>query len=165
MNFALYLQIRLMRFFWRIKPSDKRIYALSANACPPFFGPTWFRYAKKPACFVARMRAALVLYITRSRYVSKIVKSIVLRIPDNVINIIQRPMAGYVHPRKSASSIRLRINPNDSVPVGSNVSCNSSRNYLSASFNFPSKNSRFQGVTQNIAQLIKCNFIHALSLP
>ena len=154
-NFAFYLQVRLMRFFWCIKPSDKCLHAVSANARAPSFATFYLRHAKKPACFVARMRAALILYITGSRYVSKVIKSIILRVSVNVVDVVFRPFAGHVKPSKPAGAVSPFVHGHNTVPVGACVANNNTGHNFSACFYPPHKKTGVWAVRQDALQFIK----------
>ena len=161
---AFFIQIGLMRFFGRVKPTNDNLCSIGANSRSPSFTAFQFRNTKKPASFISGMRFFLILNITRRCYISKIDKTIVARIAINVVNVVQRLFTGYVKPSKPTSPIPSFVNTNNRVSFRFYVPRNSPRNNFSASFYLPSKNSCFGIVVQKRTQLSMCDFGHAFSI-
>jgi len=164
MMFTFFNQIGLMRFFRCIKPTNNGLHPVSANSCPPSFTAFQFRNTKKFASFISRMRFFLILNITRGCYIPKIGKTIVARIAINMVNVVNRLFTSCVKPSKATSAVCYFVNTNNRIPFRFYASCNSAWNNFSASFYFPSKNTRFGGIMQKSTQLIKCDFVHTFSI-
>jgi len=150
-------QVCLMGFLGRVKPTDKRRNTICADASAPALAAFQFRYAKQLARFITRMRAFLILNVSRSRYISKIVKRIISRVAVNVVNIIKRPIFSNVKPSQSTGYVPFFVYSDYCVPFGLNVARNRPRNNFSACFYFPRKNAGFGVVVQQCTQLVECD--------
>ena len=164
---AFSLNIGLMRFFRRIKPTYKFLNAVCANTRSPSFAAFKFRYTQKTASFVAFMSTFLILNVFCRRNISKITKRIVARVSVNVINITNRPFTCHVKPCQSARPISYIVDADNRIAFRLHIPRNCARNYFSACFNAPSKNTSFGVVKQKFKQFFvaKLVFFHALILP
>lgn len=159
-------QVCLVRFFGRIKPTDKRRHATCADASTPTLATLQFGYAEQTSRFVTGMRALLVLNVACCRYISKVAKRVVSRVAVYVVNVAKRPISSHVKPSQSTGSVPSFIYPDDCVSFGFDVARNRPWDNFSACFYFPRKNASFGNVVQQCTQLVKCDvrMRHAISL-
>ncbi len=166
MKFAFGTHVSSVCFFGCVKPSKERAYSVCAYPRSPTFAAFHLRHSKQTARFVPRMGSFLVLNVTCSRHISKIVKRVISWVSVNVVNVAGRPIFGHVVPRQPASAVPYFVDPNDCVPLGFCVPSNRPQNNFSASLYLPSKNSGFRAVVQQCVQFSMCdvNARHAVSL-
>lgn len=166
MIFAFCVQIGLMRFFRRIKPTNDCLYAIGANSRAPSFTAFQFRDAKKAASFVARVCSFLILNVARRRNIAKIAKCVVARVAVNMVNVAGRPFTSHVKPGQTTGSVSSFVDADNCVSFRFGITGNRPRNNFTACFDAPSKATCFGIVVQQRTQLVKCDvkMAHAISL-
>jgi len=147
------LYISLMGIFRIIKNSQIVIYAICSNMSLPFLCGFMPRNSFKPS-FVSNW-SNKVFHVLGACSFSKVINSIVISNPVNVINFKFWPFVMNHGPYYSMNSIISVIKPNQNVSLVIAASDNFARKTFTP-LNFPRKFSRFRVI---VKELVQCGWI------
>jgi len=143
-----------MRFFWRIEAALANALAVGHDLHDPFalmlgnaqksglVGFSWFAY---------------VLQIAKTRYFSKIVKSVVKFVAVNVINVARRPFTSHVQPRQPVRQSFLVVDGYGPVAHVGTASGAVPNQVQSVLMFFPRKIARMWVVVQHRTDMFNCS--------
>ena len=94
----LKLQVSLMRLFWGVKATFADAFTICHKLNQPF---TLMGTYTKVSAFIGACGRAHILKITESSHFTKVLKSVVLFIPVDVVNVVNWEAIGHVQPRQT----------------------------------------------------------------
>ena len=147
--------VSLMRFFKGVKQAQANRFVINLYFSKPAF--VFAAHTCKAAAvvftqFMAVMRVFLVSSFTQ------IAKPIVGSVAVYVVNLMRRPFAGHVKPRKSVREIQIIVEPNNIVSVLHAAPCFSARRAPSA-FSVPCELARFWVIVNQMAKALGRKFV------
>lgn len=152
----LSLAIRCIRFFRSGVQTKTRRFVVNLYFGQPFI--IFFTNARKTAFIAGVSSIVRVLHVCR---LAQILKSIILAVAVNVVNLIFRPFILNVKPSQSMREIERGVETNDAV----SVSCNAP-GYIAFAASppafCPSKHACFWSVANQLLQS-SCRKIHSLA--
>lgn len=151
---SLQLQVSLMRLFGRIKATFADAFAICHNLHTPF---PLVRGNTQEARFISFCWFSNILQIAKTRYFSKVTKSIVLFVSVLMVYMKQRPLAGHVHPRKPMSQFFFVVNCNSPIAPISRTARTFTNKIWAAVMRFPDKFAGFWIVVKNRSDMVSGN--------
>jgi hypothetical protein len=154
MVLSLCFQIRLMRFFWRIKTALANALAVGHYLHNPFslvLGNT------KKSGLVGFGRAAHILQISKTINFTQICKAVVFFVPVYVINVFRRPNSSNVKPSQPMCQPFLIVDSNSPIPRISWAARTLAYKIGPAAMRFPSKLARLWVVVQHRSDMFNCS--------
>jgi hypothetical protein len=157
MMFALCFKICLMRFFGRFKRSQVQRLSVNANVCLPVVSVFSHTKQTRRRTLLGMSSVFAVQFCSGS---AKILDSIVVPNPVNVINVLWNWVAVMVKPRKSVGAVTFAERKNGQIPAVVLAACvvtniNTLRNLLA-----PVKFTRVWVVIKNISDMVG-GYFHA----
>ena len=158
---SLKSQIFLVSFFGRVKSAYSNLFTVDHNLNSPF---TLVGTDSEKPRFVCFSWLAHILKITKSCHFAKVLKSVVLSIAVNVVNVVSRKATGHVQPRQTVSKGFLVVYGNSPVPHirwAASTFTNKIRSVLAC---FPHKFSSGWGINQNGFEMVNGNHEHQFTI-
>lgn len=139
--------IRRASFFWRVKQAYAHRFVINLYACLPF--AVFASDTRKPAC-VAR-RFPPIVRIGNVGSFTQIVQSVVRAVIVDMVNLVCRPYAVCVKPRKAMRAMQNIVYPNTDIPVLHTTSRHITFTAFSPRHS-PLKNTRIRIITDKLFQ-------------
>ena len=161
MMHSLKLQVSLMRLFWGVKATFADAFAIYHNLNQPF---VLMSANPKKTRFVCFSWCAHILKITKSRHFAKVLKSVVLFISVDVVNVVNGKATGHVQPRQTVSKSFLVVYGNSPIPHirwAARTFTNKIRSVLAG---LPYKFSSVWVVNQNGFEMVSGNHEHQFTI-
>ena len=152
--FSFGFQVRLMRFFGRVKTAFADALAVRHDLHSPL--SLVRRHAQK-ARLVALRWAAHVLQVDKTINVAQICKTIVLLVAVYVINVFRRPFACHMQPRQTVRQSFLIVDYDGPVAGACGAPRTLTDQIRSAAMRFPHKHACVGVVVKNCAYVVCCN--------
>ena len=159
--YSLQLQVSLMRFFGRIKAAFADAFTVKHDLYKPF---SLMRANTKKPGFIGTGWLSHVLQITKTRYLSKVVKSVVLFVSIFMVNMPGRKASGHVKPRKPVRKTLLVVYRNRPVPHIGWTSRSFTDKIGAAMMYFPNKLAGLWVVVKNGSDMVSGNHEYELTI-
>ena len=157
MQLSFSFLIRCASFFWRIKQTKAYSLVVNFYACLPLavFAPD----ARKSTCVFGRFPP--VMRVGNVGGLSQINQSVVCAVIVNVVNLIRRPYAMCVKPRKAMRAVQNIVYTNADIPVLHQTPSHGTLTAFSPGHS-PLKNTRIRVITDKFFQPFYGKFGHLM---
>jgi len=155
MQLSFSFLIRCASFFWRVKQT--KAYSLVVNFYARLPLAVFAPDARKSACVFGRFPP--VMRIGNVGGFSQVSQSVVCAVIVDVVNLIRRPYAMCVKPRKAMRAVQNIVYTNADIPVLHQTPSHGTLTAFSPGHS-PLKNPRIRVIADKFFQAVRCKFGH-----